>query len=31
MCLCGMLAGDYDTLPEPMRAAVIRLLRTGPG
>jgi TetR/AcrR family transcriptional regulator, transcriptional repressor for nem operon len=24
MCLCGMLAADYDTLPEPMRAAVIR-------
>jgi TetR/AcrR family transcriptional regulator, transcriptional repressor for nem operon len=24
MCLCGMLAADYDTLPEPMPAAVIR-------
>ena len=24
MCLCGMLAADYDTLPEPMREAVIR-------
>jgi TetR/AcrR family transcriptional regulator, transcriptional repressor for nem operon len=24
MCLCGMLAADYDTLPEPMRDAVIR-------
>jgi TetR/AcrR family transcriptional regulator, transcriptional repressor for nem operon len=24
MCLCGMLAADYDTLPDPMRAAVIR-------
>jgi TetR/AcrR family transcriptional repressor of nem operon len=24
MCLCGMLAADYDTLPEPMRNAVIR-------
>jgi TetR/AcrR family transcriptional repressor of nem operon len=24
MCLCGMLAADYDTLPEPMRTAVIR-------
>jgi TetR/AcrR family transcriptional repressor of nem operon len=24
MCLCGMLAADYDTLPEPMRAAVLR-------
>jgi TetR/AcrR family transcriptional repressor of nem operon len=24
MCLCGMLAADYATLPEPMRAAVTR-------
>ena len=24
MCLCGMLAADYETLPEPMREAVIR-------
>ena len=24
MCLCGMLAADYNTLPEPMRHAVIR-------
>jgi TetR/AcrR family transcriptional regulator, transcriptional repressor for nem operon len=24
MCLCGMLAADYDTLAEPMRAAVAR-------
>jgi TetR/AcrR family transcriptional repressor of nem operon len=24
MCLCGMLAADYVTLPEPMRAAVTR-------
>ena len=24
MCLCGMLAADYETLPEPMQAAVIR-------
>jgi TetR/AcrR family transcriptional repressor of nem operon len=24
MCLCGMLAADYDTLPRPMREAVIR-------
>ncbi len=24
MCLCGMLAADYQTLPEPMRQAVIR-------
>lgn len=23
MCLCGMLAADYDTLPKPMRKAVI--------
>jgi TetR/AcrR family transcriptional regulator, transcriptional repressor for nem operon len=22
LCLCGMLAADYDTLPEPMRDAV---------
>lgn len=24
MCLCGMLAADYTTLPEPMRVAVTR-------
>src|SRR5918992_6063562 len=24
MCLCGMLAADYETLPQPMRSAVIR-------
>jgi TetR/AcrR family transcriptional regulator, transcriptional repressor for nem operon len=24
MCLCGMLAADYDTLPGPMREAVVR-------
>jgi TetR/AcrR family transcriptional repressor of nem operon len=24
MCLCGMLAADYETLPESMQAAVIR-------
>jgi TetR/AcrR family transcriptional regulator, transcriptional repressor for nem operon len=24
MCLCGMLAADYDTLPGPMRDAVVR-------
>jgi TetR/AcrR family transcriptional repressor of nem operon len=24
MCLCGMLAADYDTLPQPMRDLVIR-------
>ena len=23
MCLCGMLAADYDTLPEAMRGAVV--------
>jgi TetR/AcrR family transcriptional repressor of nem operon len=26
MCLCGMLAADYETLPEPMRRAVVRFL-----
>jgi TetR/AcrR family transcriptional repressor of nem operon len=24
MCLCGMLAADYDTLPEPMRDVVVQ-------
>lgn len=24
MCLCGMLAAEFETLPEPMRAIVIR-------
>jgi TetR/AcrR family transcriptional regulator, transcriptional repressor for nem operon len=24
MCLCGMLAAEYQTLPQPMRAAVIQ-------
>jgi TetR/AcrR family transcriptional regulator, transcriptional repressor for nem operon len=24
MCLCGMLAAEYRTLPKPMRDAVIR-------
>ena len=24
MCLCGMLAADYETLPQPMQRAVIR-------
>jgi TetR/AcrR family transcriptional regulator, transcriptional repressor for nem operon len=24
MCLCGMLAAGYDTLPEPMQGAVVR-------
>jgi TetR/AcrR family transcriptional regulator, transcriptional repressor for nem operon len=23
MCLCGMLAADYETLPEPMRGAIL--------
>jgi len=23
MCLCGMLAAEYDTLPEPMRKAIV--------
>ena len=27
MCLCGMLAAEYQTLPEPMRDAVLALLR----
>ena len=24
MCMCGILAAEYDTLPEPMRTAVVR-------
>jgi TetR/AcrR family transcriptional regulator, transcriptional repressor for nem operon len=24
LCLCGMLAAEYQTLPKPMRAAVVR-------
>src|SRR4029079_14271736 len=24
MCLCGMLAADYATLPDPMRRSVVR-------
>jgi TetR/AcrR family transcriptional regulator, transcriptional repressor for nem operon len=24
MCLCGMLAAEYETLPEPIRAAILR-------
>jgi hypothetical protein len=24
MCLCGMLAAEYQTLPQPMQDAVIR-------
>jgi TetR/AcrR family transcriptional repressor of nem operon len=27
MCLCGMLAADYDTLPQPMRDAVIAFFK----
>jgi TetR/AcrR family transcriptional regulator, transcriptional repressor for nem operon len=26
MCLCGMLAAEYQTLPEPMRTAVARFI-----
>jgi TetR/AcrR family transcriptional regulator, transcriptional repressor for nem operon len=28
MCLCGMLAAEYETLPEPMRRAVMRFFET---
>jgi len=28
MCLCGMLAAEYRTLPKPMRDAVIRFFET---
>jgi TetR/AcrR family transcriptional repressor of nem operon len=28
MCLCGMLAAEYETLPEPMRRAVMRFFDT---
>lgn len=28
MCLCGMLAADYETLPPPMREAVVRFFDT---
>jgi TetR/AcrR family transcriptional regulator, transcriptional repressor for nem operon len=31
MCLCGMLAADYDTLPPPMRDAVIRFFDDNEG
>lgn len=27
MCLCGMLAAEYETLPEPMGAAVVAFFR----
>jgi TetR/AcrR family transcriptional repressor of nem operon len=26
MCLCGMLAAEYETIPSPIRAAVVRFL-----
>jgi TetR/AcrR family transcriptional regulator, transcriptional repressor for nem operon len=26
MCLCGMLAAEYETLPSPIRGAVVRFL-----
>jgi TetR/AcrR family transcriptional regulator, transcriptional repressor for nem operon len=28
MCLCGMLAAEYQTLPKPMRAAVVAFFDT---
>jgi TetR/AcrR family transcriptional repressor of nem operon len=28
MCLCGMLAAEYQTLPEPMQQAVVRFFDT---
>ena len=28
MCLCGMLAAEYETLPDPMRRAVVRFFDT---
>jgi TetR/AcrR family transcriptional regulator, transcriptional repressor for nem operon len=27
MCLCGMLAAEYETLPEPMGEAVVTFFR----
>ena len=27
MCLCGMLAAEFQTLPEPMRAIVVRFFK----
>jgi TetR/AcrR family transcriptional repressor of nem operon len=27
LCLCGMLAAEYNTLPEPMRAAILDFFR----
>ena len=29
MCLCGILAAEYETLPPPMRAAVVRFFTLG--
>ena len=31
MCLCGMLAAEYQTLPEPMREAVLRFFDENEG
>jgi TetR/AcrR family transcriptional repressor of nem operon len=31
MCLCGMLAADYATLPEPMRRSVVRFFDDNEG
>jgi TetR/AcrR family transcriptional repressor of nem operon len=31
MCLCGMLAAEYQTLPEPMRVAVLRFFDENEG
>ena len=27
MCLCGMLAAEFQTLPEPMRSSVVQFIR----
>jgi TetR/AcrR family transcriptional regulator, transcriptional repressor for nem operon len=31
MCLCGILAAEYETLPKPMRAAVLRFFDDNEG
>jgi TetR/AcrR family transcriptional repressor of nem operon len=31
LCLCGMLAAEYNTLPEPMRDAVVRFFDDNEG
>ena len=31
MCLCGMLAAEYETLPDPMRAAIRRFFDLNEG